>query len=70
VSKKVCLRFVALAAILTLLLSVWGCGGAATDTGGNKKAAANTAAISQVKAAKTPMPAAIRQPNTVKATGT
>lgn len=68
-SKKVCLRLVALAAILTLLLSVWGCGGAATDTG-NKKAATNTAAISQVKAAKTPMPAAIKQPNTVKATGT
>ena len=68
-SKKVCLRLVALAAILTLLLSVWGCGGATTDTG-NKKAATNTAAISQVKAAKTPMPAAIKQPNTVKATGT
>ena len=68
-SKKVCLRLVALAAILTLLLSVWGCGGAATDTG-NKKAATNTAAISQAKAAKTPMPAAIKQPNTVKATGT
>lgn len=68
-SKKVCLRFALLAAILTLLLSVWGCGGAATDTG-NKKAATNTAAISQVKAAKTPMPAAIKQPNTVKATGT
>jgi phosphatidylserine/phosphatidylglycerophosphate/cardiolipin synthase-like enzyme len=69
VSKKVCLRLVALAAILTLLLSVWGCGGAATDTG-NKKPATNTAAISQVKAAKAPMPAAIKQPNTVKATGT
>ena len=68
-SKKVFLRLVALAAILTLLLSVWGCGGATTDTG-NKKAATNTAAISQVKAAKTPMPAAIKQPNTVKATGT
>ena len=68
-SKKVCLRLVALAAILTLLLSVWGCGGAATDTG-NKKTATNTAAISQAKAAKTPMPAAIKQPNTVKATGT
>jgi phosphatidylserine/phosphatidylglycerophosphate/cardiolipin synthase-like enzyme len=70
VNNKVCLRFALLAAILTLLLSVWGCGAAATDSGPNKKDTANTTAISQVKAAKTPMPAAIKQPNTVKATGT
>ena len=69
-SKKSCVRFVVLAAILTLLLSVWGCGGATTDTGANKKSANNSSTIAQVKAAKTPMPAPIKQPNTVKATGT
>ena len=69
-SKKSCIRVVTLVAALTLLLSVWGCGGAATDTGANKKTANNSSTITQVKAAKTPMPASIKQPNTVKATGT
>jgi phosphatidylserine/phosphatidylglycerophosphate/cardiolipin synthase-like enzyme len=68
VNNKSWARQFALAVLLALVLSLWGCGGAPVETGSNKKQAAPT--MSQAKAAKTPMPAAIKQPNTVKATGT
>jgi len=68
VNKKNLARQFALAALLALVLSLWGCGGAPVETGSNKKQPQST--MSQAKAAKTPMPAAIKQPNTVKATGT
>lgn len=67
-NKKNLARQFALAALLALVLSLWGCGGAPVETGSNKKQPQST--MSQAKAAKTPMPAAIKQPNTVKATGT
>ncbi len=67
-NRKFLARQFALAVLLALVLSLWGCGGAPVETGSNKKQTAPT--ISQAKAAKTPMPAAIKQPNTVKATGT
>ena len=55
--------------LAALLASVWGCGTPAAPPKSGK-APAETAAMAQAKAAKTPMPAAIRQPNKVQATGT
>ena len=65
-------RLFVLTVILTLLLSAWGCGDAkkTKEIDPNKKPVATTSVASEAKAAKTPMPAAIKQPNTVKATGT
>jgi phosphatidylserine/phosphatidylglycerophosphate/cardiolipin synthase-like enzyme len=61
---------IALTAAILLLLSVWGCGGAAVQTGSSQKSVTPSAGMSPVKAAKTPMPARITQPNVVKAAGT
>ena len=69
-NSKTWARRIVLAVMLLFVLSLWGCGGNPADKGSDKKPAAGTPAISQAKAAKTPMPAAIKQPNTVKATGT
>ena len=69
-NSKTWARRIALAVMLLFVFSLWGCGGSLADKGGDKKPATATPAISQVKAAKTPMPAGIKQPNTVKATGT
>lgn len=69
-NKKISVRLVTLTAAILLLLSIWGCGSVAVQTGPLQKSGAALAAISPVKAAKTPMPAAIKQPTVVKATGT
>lgn len=65
-------RLSVLAVILTMLLSLWGCGDAkkTKDNDSNKKPAATSSVVSEAKAAKAPMPSGIKQPNTVKATGT
>jgi phosphatidylserine/phosphatidylglycerophosphate/cardiolipin synthase-like enzyme len=69
-NKKISVRLVTLTAAILVLLSIWGCGSAAVQTGPLQKSGAASAAISPVKAAKTSMPAAIKQPTVVKATGT
>ena len=67
--RKIWLQAVLLLVLSALLASVWGCGAPATPPK-TSQTKADTAAMSQAKAAKTPMPAAIRQPNKVQATGT
>ena len=69
-NRKTWVRRSVLAVLLLFVLSLWGCGSSPADKASDKKPAAATSAMSQAKAAKTPMPAAIKQPNTVKATGT
>ena len=68
--RKIWLQAVLLLVLSALLASVWGCGGAPAAPPKSGKTNADTAAMSQARAAKTPMPAAIRQPNKVQATGT
>ena len=60
-TRKSWIQGAALLAAMVLLVSVWGCGGGAF---------AGPSAMPQAKAAKVPMPAGIKQQNTVKATGT
>ena len=67
--RKIWLQAVLLLVLSALLASVWGCGAPAAPPK-TSQSKADTAAMSQAKAAKTPMPAAIRQPNKVQATGT
>ena len=67
--RKIWLQAVLLLVLSALLASVWGCGAPATPPK-TSQTKVDTAAMSQAKAAKTPMPAAIRQPNKVQATGT
>ena len=67
--KKIWLQAAILLVLSALLASVWGCGTPAAPPKSGK-VPADPAAMSQAKAAKTPMPAAIRQPNKVQATGT
>ena len=67
--RKIWLQAVLLLVLSALLASVWGCGAPAAPPK-NSQSKADTAAMSQAKAAKTPLPAAIRQPNKVQATGT
>ena len=67
--RKIWLQAVLLLVLSALLASVWGCGAPATPPKTSQSKPDN-AAMSQAKAAKTPMPAAIRQPNKVQATGT
>lgn len=68
--RKIWLQAAALLSVVLFLFFVWGCGGTPEKQAPSGKSSAGTPAISQVKAAKTPMPAGIRQPNTVQATGT
>lgn len=69
--RKIWIQAAALLAVMVLLFSVWGCGGSAPSSqSAPNKLSTGTTAMSQAKAAKVPMPAGIRQPNTVKATGT
>ena len=68
-NRKIWVQRSVLAVLLLFVLSLWGCGGSPADKASDKKPAA-TSAMSQAKAAKTPMPAKIKQPNTVKASGT
>ena len=67
--RKIWLQAVLLLVLSALLASVWGCGAPAAPPK-TSQSKADTAAMSPAKAAKTPMPAAIRQPNKVQATGT
>ena len=67
--RKIWLQAVLLLVLSARLASVWGCGTPAAPPKAGKTNA-DTAAMLQAKAAKTPMPAAIRQPNKVQATGT
>lgn len=60
-TRKIWIQGAALLAAMVVLVSVWGCGGGAS---------AGPSAMPQTKAAKVPMPAGIKQQNTVKATGT
>ena len=69
-NRKIWVRRTVLAVLLLFVLSLWGCGSSPADKASDKKPAAATSAMSQAKAAKTPMPAEIKQPNTVKASGT
>ena len=66
--RKIWLQAVLLLVLSALLASVWGCGAPAAPPKTSQSKA--DTAMSQAKAAKTPMPAAIRQPNKVQATGT
>ena len=69
--KKIWLQASALLIAGMLLFVVWGCGGSQpSKPTGAEKPAVNATAASQAKAAKLPMPAAIKKPNIVKATGT
>ena len=63
--KKIGLQAVSLALAGLLAIALWGCGGAPLA-----KPSVGNPAVSQAKAAKLPMPAAIKQPQTVKAAGT
>ena len=67
--RKIWLQAAILLVLSALLASVWGCGAPAT-TPKSSQSKTDTTAMSQAKAAKTPLPAAIRQPNKVPATGT
>ena len=67
--RKIWLQAVLLLVLSALLASVWGCGAPAAPPK-TSQTKTDTAAMSQAKAAKTPLPAAIRQPNKVQATGT
>ena len=67
--RKIWLQAAILLVLSALLASVWGCGTPAAPPK-TSQTKPDTAAMSQAKAAKTPMPAAIRQPNKVQATGT
>ena len=67
--RKIWLQAVLLLLLSALLASVWGCGAPAAPPKTSQTKSV-TAAMSQAKAAKTPLPAAIRQPNKVQATGT
>lgn len=65
--KKIGIQSVALAIAVSLTVAIWGCG-----SGQPAKPASQTAppVASQAKAAKSPMPASLKQPHTVKAAGT
>ena len=63
--KKIGLQAVSLALAGLLAIALWGCGGTQPV-----KTAGGNPAVAQVKAAKLPMPAEIKQPRTVKAAGT
>ena len=67
--RKIWLQAAILLVLSALLASVWGCGAPVT-TPKSSQSKTDTTAMSQAKAAKTPLPAAIRQPNKVPATGT
>lgn len=67
--RKIWLQAAILLVLSALLASVWGCGAPVT-TPKSSQSKTDTTAMSQAKAAKTPLPAAIRQPNKVQATGT
>ena len=67
--KKIWLQAAILLVLSALLASVWGCGTPAAPPKSGK-APADPAAMAQARAATTPMPAAIRQPTKVQATGT
>ena len=66
--RKIWLQAGLLLVLSALLASVWGCGAPAAPPKTSQSKA--DTAMSQAKAAKTPMPAAIRQPNKGQATGT
>ena len=67
--RKIWLQAAILLVLSALLASVWGCGTPAAPPK-SSQSKTDTTAMSQAKAAKTPLPAAIRQPNKVPATGT
>ena len=67
--KRIWLQAAILLVLSALLASVWGCGTPAAPPK-SSQSKTDTTAMSQAKAAKTPLPAAIRQPNKVPATGT
>lgn len=52
---------------LGVVFSVWGCGG---NTATKQVQGTGNPAVSQARAANSPMPAGIKKPNTIKATGT
>lgn len=66
--KRIWLQAAILLVLSALLASVWGCGTTATPPKPGK--ATDKTSMSQARAAKTPLPVAIRQPNKVQATGT
>jgi len=69
--RKIWIHAAALVAAAVLLFAVWGCGAGAPATQAQKdKSSAGSTRLSQAKAATPPMPAGIRTPNTVEATGT
>lgn len=67
-SKKIGIQAIALAIAVSLTIALWGCGSGQSSKPATTQSASSSA-VSQAKAAKTPMPASIKQPNTVKATG-
>ena len=67
-NKKIVIQAVALAIAVSLTVALWGCGSGQSPKSATTQSPASSA-VSQAKAAKTPMPSAIKQPNNVKATG-
>jgi phosphatidylserine/phosphatidylglycerophosphate/cardiolipin synthase-like enzyme len=68
--KKIGFQAVAWLSVTLLIFSVLGCGGTSDQQAPSGRTSASVSAISQAKAAKTPMPAGIEQANTVQAKGT
>lgn len=63
-------RLFSLALLLSLLLTLWGCGNAPATTTSKQEKVAPTVSLTPAAAAKIPMPESIRQPNMLKASGT
>jgi phosphatidylserine/phosphatidylglycerophosphate/cardiolipin synthase-like enzyme len=71
VKRKIWIQATVLLAVIAVLLSVWGCSGSApTKQSAAEKSITDVSVMPKAKAAKVPMPAQIKQPNTVQATGT
>ena len=68
--KKTGFQAVAWLSVTLLIFSVLGCGGTLDQQAPSRRTSTGVSAISQAKAAKTPMPAGIGQANTVQAKGT
>jgi len=69
--KRIWLQASALALAILLILAVWGCSsGQQAKPTGIERPETNTVSTPHAKASNSPMPAAIKKPNTIKAAGT